>query len=215
MACPEHLDRRLYYITSKHNLASFVRLGSVPSVCVGPDVDSIHSIWAPDFDASRSRFELPLPSRPLLDSFVPLHVTSKPPALYPVVTGFNVARVSNVDLVLLRTTVRILLSLLVSIVIVDRQPLSTGANFIPGSDGLETIDCDLVASGVFKNHSADMTRSSRMGAEVLAHRNIPLAAFDAIVCWDGEDVLQTLIDQSEGPRPRVTRDCAAFFSRGG
>lgn len=150
-----------------------------------------------------------------LADFVPFHATSRPPALFNVVTGFGVeARLRNRDLVLFRSSVRRLVDALTPLVFSDRQPLHGGAVFVAGCRGGGIVDWETIASGDFARRPGDDDRVARAGAEVLAYREVHLLAISAIVCWEDEAGIRAEVEAAGAGDLPVLRSPRHFFAKG-
>jgi hypothetical protein len=210
---PTWHDFDLWYVTKLTNVQAIFSQGRIVSA---DRQDAAYvNVWGKSFLDKRANRRLPVGMGASLASFVQLFATPRPPALYNVVTGVGVeTRLQNRDLALFRTSVSRLVDCLVPVVFCDRQPLSGDARFVAAFDGGDIIDWELIRSGDFARRADDQNRVARAGAEILAHREVPIEAIAEVVCWEDDAQIRTWIAAAAVTNVPVLRSQRHFFSRG-
>ncbi len=208
------LDQPVYHTAHRLSLAGFAATGFIATPARADP--GVPAIWDPGILASRRRFQVPLPSRPMLGAFVPFTFATRTPAAMAVATGYKgMAKIANSDLVILRSTTRRVLDHLMAVVVVDRMPLNRDAVFQAGPAALHKLDWAFLAGGYFKRSASDPTIVPRAGAELLVHGDVYAEALDAIICWSGKSEVEMVLRGSSGHNLQVIEDHGAVFDQGG
>ena len=209
----EAQERPLYHLIHASNVPIVFDEGCVRAHGYG-GTPYPKQIWSPEFIRARGQRTVPFGARDSLHSFVPFTFCARTPAAYNIATGYNgTVRRPNTELMFLRTTPRRLLEAFVPLVTCDRMPLKREAAITAGIGSMGELDWDLLKSNSFQDTAADPTRSARIAAEILAYMTVPVAALDAIICWDEEAKKAiTTADSVCGLSISVDRDC--FFLKG-
>ncbi len=206
-------DIDLYHIDHRANLRS-VLVDRRLRCPVGADADRTE-VWDRRFREKRERKRLPFGQQASLADFVQFHATSRPPALFNVVSGFGVdVRLRNRDLILFRSTARRLVEGLVPLVFSDRQPLHGAAVFVAGCRGGDILDWETITSGDFARRTGDDGRAARAGAEILAYRDVQLGAISGIVCSEDEAGILAEVEAAGIRELSVSRSPRHFFAKG-
>ncbi|MHB1343183.1 MAG: type II toxin-antitoxin system toxin DNA ADP-ribosyl transferase DarT [Thermoleophilia bacterium] len=120
----------------------------------------------------------------VLQDYVPFYFTPLSVMLFNIVTGRGeVIRRSRDDIVILVSSLEALRSAGVRFVFTDRHALVAYAQFYSDINELGKIDWGLLKARDFKRSDADPGKMERYQAEVLAHREVPVAALLRVACY--------------------------------
>jgi hypothetical protein len=149
--------------------------------------DSLVSVGNNDVIRKRAIKEVPIPPKGTLDDYVPFYFTPFSMMLYNIHTGYGETKqIANKDLLFFVTSLHALREKQIPFIYTDRHALMIHANFYSDIKDLDKIDWKLLESRDFSRNVNDPDKNDRYQAEALVHKRVPLAALEALVCYNEE-----------------------------
>ncbi|WP_339087154.1 type II toxin-antitoxin system toxin DNA ADP-ribosyl transferase DarT [Shewanella chilikensis] len=132
----------------------------------------------------RAHRVVPLPPSGMLNDYVPFYFTPFSPMLYNIYTGRGgVARVANVDIVILVSSLHRVAELGLPYVFTDRHAYTVTANYYNDPISLSAIDWPLLQHRNFQRDPNDPEKVERYQAEALVYGQVPVQALLGAVCY--------------------------------
>ena len=145
-------------------------------------------IGNPDLIDKRQHRVVPVPPGGTLGDYVPFYFTPFSPMLYNIKTGWNgIVRRPMSEIVILVSSLVSLRDRGVPFLFSDRHASVVQANFWGDLADLIRLDWKIWQTRDFKRDPNDPDKLTRYQAEALAHRHVPVAALQGVVCHGAEE----------------------------
>lgn len=171
---------RIFRITHRRNIPWIAKNGLH---CATAGNQKFASIGNPDLISKRFQRRLPKPYHGVLADYVPFYFTPFSPMMYNIHTGFNVAKQSNDDIVIIVSNLHALRREGVDFVFTDRHAYLELAKFFHELNDLNHVDWDILQRKDFRRDPNDPGKIERYQAEALARTHVPVTAIGGIVCY--------------------------------
>jgi hypothetical protein len=173
---------RIFRITHIDNIPWILRHG-LHCGTSGTLDPNFRGIGSADLIEMRKIKTVPIPPEGTLGDYVPFYFTSRTPMLMNIKTGYNVPMLPMEEIVIIVSSLHRWMSLGIPFVFTDRRSYYSNAQFFADLADLERIDWDILVRSDFKRDVNDLDRKERYQAEALAHRHVPIAAVEGMICY--------------------------------
>jgi len=144
-------------------------------------------IGNPDLIDKRTHRIVPVPPGGTLSDYVPFYFTPYSPMLYNIKTGWRgITRRPMSEIVILVSSLPALAEHGVPFLFTDRHASLLTATFSGELEAVDELDWKIWQDRDFQRNPNDPDKFDRYNAEALAHRHVPVAALQGVVCSGGE-----------------------------